>query len=161
MWSCWFCSYLKVKVTRSCPTLCNPPGLYGPWNSPGQSTGVGSLSLLQEIFPTQGLSQVSCIAGGFFTSWATKEAPNTGVGSLSLLQRIFPTQELNRGLLHCRWILYQQLSGKPKDKHYGAKERKTQRQGTSGSHQLAFRLSEVHSLRCAGHWSRHWCCTSE
>ena len=32
---------------------------------------------------------------------------NTGVGILSLLQRIFPTQELNRGLLHCRWILYQ------------------------------------------------------
>ena len=32
---------------------------------------------------------------------------NTGVGSLSLLQRIFPTQELNWGLMHCRWILYQ------------------------------------------------------
>ena len=30
----------------------------------------------------------------------------TGVGSLSLLQRTFPTQELNRGLLHCRQILY-------------------------------------------------------
>ena len=29
------------------------------------------------------------------------------MGSLSLLQGIFPTQELNRGLLHCRWILYQ------------------------------------------------------
>ena len=31
-----------------------PQGLYSPWNSPGQSTGVGSLSLLQAIFPTQG-----------------------------------------------------------------------------------------------------------
>ena len=31
---------------------------------------------------------------------------NTGVGSLSLLQWIFQTQELNRGLLHCRQILY-------------------------------------------------------
>ena len=29
-------------------------GLYGPWNSPGQNTGVGSCSLLQGIFPTQG-----------------------------------------------------------------------------------------------------------
>ena len=28
----------------------------GPWNSPGQNTGVGSLSLLQGIFPTQGLN---------------------------------------------------------------------------------------------------------
>ena len=31
-----------------------PPGLYSPWNSPGQNTGVGSLSLLQEIIPAQG-----------------------------------------------------------------------------------------------------------
>ena len=29
-------------------------GLYSPWNSAGQNTGVGSLSLLQGIFPTQG-----------------------------------------------------------------------------------------------------------
>ena len=32
---------------------------------------------------------------------------NPGMGSLSLLQEIFLTQESNRGLLHCRWILYQ------------------------------------------------------
>ena len=31
-----------------------PHGLYSPWNSPGQNTGVGSYFLLQEIFPTQG-----------------------------------------------------------------------------------------------------------
>ena len=29
-------------------------GLYSPWNSLGQNTGVDSLSLLQGIFPTQG-----------------------------------------------------------------------------------------------------------
>ena len=33
-----------------------PHQLYSPWNSPGQNTGVGSLSLLQGIFPTQGLN---------------------------------------------------------------------------------------------------------
>ena len=33
-----------------------PQGLYSPWNSPGQNTGVGNLSLLQGIFPTQGLN---------------------------------------------------------------------------------------------------------
>ena len=32
-------------------------GLYSPRNSPGQNTGVGSLSLLQGIFPTQGSNQ--------------------------------------------------------------------------------------------------------
>ena len=30
-----------------------PHGLYSPWNSPGQNTGLGSCSLLQGIFPTQ------------------------------------------------------------------------------------------------------------
>ena len=31
-----------------------PHGLYSPWNSPGQNTGLGRCSLLQGIFPTQG-----------------------------------------------------------------------------------------------------------
>ena len=31
-----------------------PHGLYSPWNSPGQNTGVGSHSLLEGIFPIQG-----------------------------------------------------------------------------------------------------------
>ena len=40
---------------------------------------------------------------------------NTGVGSLSLLHGIFTTQELNPGLPHCRWILYQlSHKGSPK-----------------------------------------------
>ena len=92
-----------------------PHGLYSPWNSPGQNTGVGSLSFLQGIFPTQGSNpavphcrwilyqlshkgsprvlewvaylfssrsswprnhtEVSCIAGGFFTNWAIREFP--------------------------------------------------------------------------------------
>ena len=33
-----------------------PHGLYSPWTSPGQNTRVGSHSLLQGIFPTQGLN---------------------------------------------------------------------------------------------------------
>ena len=52
-------------------------------------------------------TQVSHIAGGFFTSWAITEAQEHREGSLSLLQQSFPTQELNWGLLHCRQILYQ------------------------------------------------------
>ena len=86
-----------------------PHGIYCSWISPGQNIGVGNLSLLQGIFPTQGLNpgllhcrqilyqlshrgsprilewvvypfysgssqprnltEVSCIAGGFFTNW--------------------------------------------------------------------------------------------
>ena len=34
-----------------------PHGSYSPWNSPGQNTGVGSLALIQRIFPTQEWNQ--------------------------------------------------------------------------------------------------------
>ena len=100
---------VEVKVAQSCLTV-------SPWASLGQNTGVGSLSPLQGIFPTQasnpGLlhcrqilyqlshkgsprilewiaypfsrgsswprnqTRVSCMAGGFFTNWAIREAPS-------------------------------------------------------------------------------------
>ena len=112
------CIYL-LKWCESCSFMSDslwPHGLYSPWNSPGQNTGVGSLSLLQGIFPTQGSNpglphyrqilyqlnykgspgilewvaypfssgsswprnwtRVSCIAGRFFTNWATREPVN-------------------------------------------------------------------------------------
>ena len=55
----------KAKINQmepeseSCSTVSYflwPRGLYSSWNSPGQNTGVGSRSLLQGIFPTQGLN---------------------------------------------------------------------------------------------------------
>jgi len=43
-----------VRESRSVVSDSLPPcGLYSPWDSPGQNTGVGSHSLLQGIFPTQ------------------------------------------------------------------------------------------------------------
>ena len=42
---------------ESCSVMSNslwPDGLYSPWNSPCQNTGMGSLSHLQGIFLTQG-----------------------------------------------------------------------------------------------------------
>ena len=50
---------IKVLVAQLCPTLLWPHGLqptrlFCPWNSSGKKTGVGSHSLLQEIFSTQG-----------------------------------------------------------------------------------------------------------
>ena len=44
----WKCSVMSDSLW--------PHGLYSPWNSPSQSTGVGSLFLPQGIFPTQGLN---------------------------------------------------------------------------------------------------------
>ena len=46
---CW----MYVKAAQSCLTLWDTID-YSPWNSPAQNTGIGSLSLLQGIFPTQG-----------------------------------------------------------------------------------------------------------
>ena len=46
-----------IVIYENCSVMSNsfqPHGLYSPWNSPGQNTGVGSLSILQGIFPTQG-----------------------------------------------------------------------------------------------------------
>ena len=111
------CRITHSHESQSCSVMSNslrPHGLYSPWNSPVQNTGVGSFSLLQGIFPTQrsnpGLphcgqilyqlshkgsprilqwvafpfsrgssqlrdgTQVSHIAGWFFTSWAIREA---------------------------------------------------------------------------------------
>ena len=58
---------VKLKVTQLCLTL-QPHGLYSPWHSPGQNTGMGSLSLLQGIIPTQGSNP--CLPH----CWATREA---------------------------------------------------------------------------------------
>ena len=47
MWStCESCSVVSHSL--------QPHGIYSPWNFPGQNTGVGSHSLLQGIFSTQG-----------------------------------------------------------------------------------------------------------
>ena len=60
-WIVWFVNYLnktpKKKRSEShwvVSDCSRPHGLYHPWNAPGLNTGVGSHSLLQGIFPTQG-----------------------------------------------------------------------------------------------------------
>ena len=111
----WY--YFLICISESLSVVSDslqPHGIYSPWTSPGQNTGMGSLSLLQGIFPTQGLNPslphcrqnlyclshqgsprilewvaypfsrgssrprnqtgVSCIAGGFFSNWAIREA---------------------------------------------------------------------------------------
>ena len=60
--------------------------LYSPWNPLGQNTEIGSLSLLQGIFPTQGLNPglPQCmqilyqlgLKGSCLNRWATRKAPD-------------------------------------------------------------------------------------
>ena len=56
-----FCVCVLCFVTQSRPNLCDPmdcrpPGTSVHGDSPGKNTGVGCHTLLQGIFPTQGLN---------------------------------------------------------------------------------------------------------
>ena len=68
LWPKWK-SFSRVQL------FVTPWTIYSPWNSLGQNTGVGSFSLLQGIFPTQGSNTVSLIAGGFCNQLSHKESP--------------------------------------------------------------------------------------
>ena len=98
---------VKVKVAQSCLTHCDPMNytvhrtlqarileqvaFLSPGDLPNTGTEPRSPALQVDSLPAE----------------PQGKPKNTGVGSLSLLQGIFLTQESNRGLLHCRRILYQ------------------------------------------------------
>ena len=85
-----------------------PHGPYNPWNSPGQNTGVGSLSLLQGIFQTQEsnpglphcrqiLYQLSYKGSPRILEWV----------AYPFSSRSSRSRNRTGGLLNCRQILYQ------------------------------------------------------
>ena len=111
---------LQIEVHRGKQLLCilwkkesesrsvmsdslQPCELYSPWNSPGQNTGVDSLSLSRRSPQPRDRIQISHIAGGFFTSWATREA-------FSRLSKFYRYRaNLNLALMHCiliHWYLF-------------------------------------------------------
>ena len=51
-----------------------PHGLYSPWNSPGQNTGVVAFSFFRGSSQPRDRTQVCQIACRFFTNWSTREA---------------------------------------------------------------------------------------
>ena len=83
-----------------------PHGLYNPWNSPDQNTGVGSLSLLQGIFLTQGSNPGLPHCRQILYQLSHKGSPRT----LEWVAYPFSSESSqsrnNRGLLHCRRVLY-------------------------------------------------------
>ena len=68
------CLVAELCLTLCNPLYCSPTGSSVRENFPGKNTGVGCHVLLQGNFPTWHQTQVSYIAGGFFTSWAMREA---------------------------------------------------------------------------------------
>ena len=65
---------LLSRVQLFEPRGLRPARFLCPWDSPGQNTGVGSCSLLQGIFPNQGLNPGLLHWDRFISSWATREA---------------------------------------------------------------------------------------
>ena len=108
---------VKVKVARSCPTL------YNPMNNTDH--GILQARILEWVaFPfSRGSSQardqtqVSCIAGGFLISWATRKAqelkwvaypfsrgssrPRNWTGVSCIAGRFFPNWAIREGLENC------------------------------------------------------------
>ena len=80
---------MKVKVAQSCPTLCDPMDY--------TVCGILWASILERVaFPfSRGSSwprdrtQVSHLAGGIFTSWATRKAPYKGRREQIILENFF------------------------------------------------------------------------
>ena len=64
----WDSSSQQVAKVLACNDHCIL------WNSPGQNTGVGSFSILQGSLQPRNRTQVSHVAGGFSTNWATRKA---------------------------------------------------------------------------------------
>ena len=99
---------VKVKVSQSCPTLCDPIDYAVHEILQARILEWGSLSLLQGGLLNPGIEPRSpALQADSLPAEPQVKPKNIGVGSLSLLQWIFPTQESNRALLHYRWILYQ------------------------------------------------------
>ena len=98
----------EVKVAQSCLTFCHPMD-YSPQGS--SVHGILQARIVEWVaFPfSRGSSQSKspALRADSLPAEPQWKPKDTGVGSLSLLQRIFPAQEANRGLLHCRQILYQ------------------------------------------------------
>ena len=103
-----------VKVSQSCPTLCDLMEyiyiyiyiyIYG----------ILKARILEWVtfpfpgdLPNPGIKPRSpTLQAGSLPAEPQGKPKNTGGDSLSLLPQIFPTQESNWGLRHCRRILYQ------------------------------------------------------
>ena len=72
-----FCPYFQniVLSCSVCLTLRDPVRLFCPWDFPAENTGMRCHFFSPRgSCPPRNRTRVSCIAGGFFTSWAFKVA---------------------------------------------------------------------------------------
>ena len=71
----------KYYMFVSCLVVSNslwthePARLFCPWNSPGKNTEWVAIPFSRRSSWSRDQTQVSCIAGKFFTIWTTREVP--------------------------------------------------------------------------------------
>ena len=95
---------VKIKVIQLCPTLCDPMD--------SAVHGILQARILEWVtFPfsrgssqSRDRTQVSCFAGGFFTSWATKEAPKLSSRHLINICWIGEGRKNSRRFAHTSFI---------------------------------------------------------
>ena len=79
---------LPLCLTLRDPMDCSLPGSF-PWDSPSKNTGLGCHALLRGFFPGPGIEPESlmspALAGGFFTTSTTWEAPRLFIISVNSL----------------------------------------------------------------------------
>ena len=78
-WSHWSCiGKCEVKVAQSCPTLCDPLDYTVHGILQGRILEGSAFPFSRGSSQPRGQTQVSCIAGGFFSSWATRDKGGVG-----------------------------------------------------------------------------------
>ena len=97
----------KMKVAQSCLTFCDPMDYTVHGILQARILKWVAFHFSRGSSQPRDQMQVSHIAAGFFTSWATREAQEYWSGWSIPSPGILLTQESNQGLLHCRRILYQ------------------------------------------------------
>ena len=80
-WVC-VCVSHSVMFDSFWPHGLWPASLLCPWNSPGKNAGVDTIPFSRGSSWPRDQTQVSCIAGRFFTIWATREAPVFNLATL-------------------------------------------------------------------------------
>ena len=81
-----------MKYTHSVMSdSLQPHGLYSPWNSPGQNTGVAAFPFSRDLLNPGIKPRSAALQADSLPAEPLGKPKNTGVGSLSLLQRILLT----------------------------------------------------------------------
>ena len=97
---CVYACYVASVMSNSLWPHGPNDSLLCPWDFPGKNAGVGKSVASPGDLPDQskGGMHLSCIAGGFFTTWATREATQVHVSRSRECMFLSSSSHHNKGL---------------------------------------------------------------